>query len=561
MKKTFTLLSAAALAISASAAAGHPDHNRQILKSDAPTSVEIQGKTLRIENAPAAERKSPASKAGIVTPVITEAAGETVCYNKACGGFFNMWGNLYTYNEEALAAQIVYGEGNEVYFYDIISMEAMDAYVKGTIEGNKITLPLPQTVYWVESEGYGLNLSVVNYTVNWMAGSVTASADTETDSITFTVADDGSITMEDLGETKMLGLVWNDDGKWLGDGDTFQVYNPFGTRMNAVPESVKLDTYAFMQGDFASPVDVAIDGDRLYIKGLAYDKPECVLIAEYADGEATISQNQLLGVYNSRFLISKCAYENPDLDPEDEESPWFIFADEDAVFRMKVDVADKVITCPEPEMYIVYNYSGIDYVDGLTAISDFTLKYQDSFDGTPRNPYGLMYNEEYLASRGYSSFFFRIPNVSTEGEMMLPENVYYRIFVDGDLAEFQADPDLYEYSGIPVGEVWTEIPFSFINYDEFYSWDLTLREVGIYAEGFDTLGVQTLNKCDGKTIVSDIITLDLETGEVSAETGVGAISADGDATYYDLSGRRIDNPAKGVYIVRSADKAFKVVVR
>ena len=66
---------------------------------------------------------------------------------------------------------------------------------------------------------------------------------------------------------------------------------------------------------------------------------------------------------------------------------------------------------------------------------------------------------------------------------------------------------------------------------------------------------------DGQEQCSDILTYNVETREQSVVTGIGDIlSESAPAEYFDLNGRRLQQPAKGINIVRQADGSMKKVM-
>ncbi len=185
----------------------------------------------------------------------------------------------------------------------------------------------------------------------------------------------------------------------------------------------------------------------------------------------------------------------------------------------------------------------------LISFSNLELHYQASAAGTPANPDNLNYSDRYFSYYGYYSFRFDIP-VITENEVVLDTNcLYYRIFVDGDLIELtNEDYALGQYTSL------IDVPFSFDNGGDIYAWGRNNREVGIYTDGVTTVGVQSVYKYDGLTTVSDVVTLNVRTGEISTTVGVDSVSDERNnvikTEYFDINGMPITHPVKGIYIER-----------
>lgn len=74
-----------------------------------------------------------------------------------------------------------------------------------------------------------------------------------------------------------------------------------------------------------------------------------------------------------------------------------------------------------------------------------------------------------------------------------------------------------------------------------------------------TIGVQIISVVDGATYCSDVVTLDLENGDVTVGVeGVEAASDVMNVQYYDLNGRKVANPAKGIYVCKETMTDGKV---
>lgn len=75
----------------------------------------------------------------------------TKVYKKACAGYSPYYFWIMEYEEESLAAEIVFTSDNEVYFKDIISNAVADTYVKGTLAEGTITVPMGQCIFLVKN--------------------------------------------------------------------------------------------------------------------------------------------------------------------------------------------------------------------------------------------------------------------------------------------------------------------------------------------------------------------------------------------------------------------------
>ena len=160
-----------------------------------------------IKNGPA--KLAPAKTAA--SDIIFEADGEAKIYNKT----FDVNYMGFVMEAQSSSTTIVFGADNTVYFADPISLLPSGTYIKGTMDGNKITVAYPQCFYESEEEG------AYNYTLL----EPTEDIDPETDmpiaiihepgTITYTVSENGTITLDPLPENCALGIVV-DGSMYLG---------------------------------------------------------------------------------------------------------------------------------------------------------------------------------------------------------------------------------------------------------------------------------------------------------------------------------------------------------
>lgn len=174
------------------------------------------------------------------------------------------------------------------------------------------------------------------------------------------------------------------------------------------------------------------------------------------------------------------------------------------------------------------------------SVSPFILE-----PATPVKPEIIEYTE-YWDYYGFAVLDFRLPLISTEGNLLDKEHYFYNIIIDDEAMEFYPD----EYPSLT--EVITDIPYRFndeaggIGTSELYMLKGT-HEVVIYTAGYDTIGVQGLYTVDGVTNYTDIVYYgDSGVKEVMGNTGeVGSVE------FYDLTGRKVSDPSNGIFIKKT----------
>lgn len=466
-----------------------------------------------------------------VTEIITEAEGTLKPYLRASTGIFLQWGtNLVEYAEEGTSVEVVFGNDNDVYLKNIMSYGATGSYVKGTIEGDKITVTLPQTVIYDDFAEDYVNLVMLEPT-DVGDGRFTYGINKECTSYTYTIKEDGSFVMDDLGWMNGIGFAFASDDAWAGYLDFTQTFTPFNDELVEGPDNLPLQSWACTTPSMAFPVIVAMDETDFYVQGLCTYFPESWLKGRVEDDKVYIPNGQYLGVYADIYYIyamfGHTTSDGQRLDPKDTE---FVF---------KFDTEHKSLTPVDEKMQIFFNTSWdkVYYLDFL----DFpVLSSQESYAGVPADPYDLVYDISNRQYYGYSAFRFYIPAVSTEGAVLDTDDLYYNVFIDGELLEI--DKDIYN----DITENMTDIPYKFSNYLDVWDRGYGLHQIGIYPEEVHKLGVQSVYKYGDEVTKSNLIELTLQT------SGIDKVEAVKSATIelYDVMGRRVDNPNEGSILIR-----------
>ena len=522
MVNKFTLLTLGTILVAGSAIAGEKvSLNSPVVGKKA----DIQ--TLMQKHSENAALRGPKKESGI-NNVITEVPGTEKIYTKSAVGY----DQGAEYDESDMASAIVFGENNEVYIRDILTSMGANSYVKGVLNGDVITVSLPQTVYYSETYDYGVNVCMMQINSAQTNYEVT---DIESVELSYN-AETGVITLElDDPYEYILGAAYSDDDSWLGFGDIYQEYEPTDLVANGIPAGVEVEEWAYSDGYNAYNVGVAIDGDTLYIKGLSQSLPGGVIMAEINGNKANVSGGQVIGTYVYYLIYTMVA---------DYDGQSLTMVDNDYI--LDLDLENKTIVGSNGNTYLLYN-AGYEEPYYLDVFNEFAIIYQESYAGTPVNPFGLdVY--DYMSTYGSYDFSFFVPNVSTEGTMLQTDSFYYRIYVDGKL--FELDEKTY----MGVSGVISNIPYNFQNGFDIYSdQGDPNRVVALYFDTMTTLGVQSVYIYDGETTESAVVTLNLETGDITeGDAGVDTINVSDvmNVTYFDLNGRKVSNPDKGVYVVK-----------
>lgn len=526
---------------------------------------------------------SVSTKALAANDIITSPTGTEKLYTKKSCGTYRFIDDAFFY-EDTFNTKLVWGDNNSVYFYNILSLTETDTFVKGTMNDNKIIIDLPQTAYYDEEAGAYVELAIVQYNeyfdeLNRVAGEYIYCPDIT--QITFNVADNGELTMVIPGEQfdgvnlpdYGLGCVYSDTKEWTGYVDFEQVLTPTEGAINVIPTGTVMKQYSFIYDGHGINVEVGFNNDNMYIRGLNPNFPSGVIVASVEGNTATIKQNQIMGIYNDVLMYLKLVKANPDYNYEsDDANLEYFFAPDNAVYTLQISDDRSTIHSVNNEYDLCLNGSPTRLYY-LAVYVEINLNLQSSYAGIPKNPSDPYWYDEFNIG-GTGTFFFYVYDVSTDGSMLDPDCLYYRIYVDDKIMTFVQEENpggRYRYYYPQIFEPTTKIPYLFTNWQDIFMYtDTPRRMVELYNPDLTSVGVQAVYEYEGETTVSDILRYDISQGTytfIKDETGVGKVTIPPTTkSIYNLMGIKIDESAsptkinslpKGIYIINGE----KVYVR
>ena len=543
MRKSLLALGAACVALSSMAANPKQQFDPSPLHFDRNATVRPHGK-LHVGSAPSRKGKALA-KIGSPEDVIASAEGKKQEMTVSGSGYYVYWVYLIDYYNESSAGHVVYGDNDEVYLYNIIPYGATDTYIKGVRNGDKIEVSLPQTVKWFDfnDESYGYNLCLLELDPEESSEEEGNRYNvTDASSVSFTVADDGSISVDGLSEELILGYAYTDNNSWVGYGVYDLSLTPFNDRAVEVPTDIEVSknfwSYSCEGLGYGWPVSWAQGYDEVYFQGFSMEMPEAWIkgTVEYEGSEAVISiaANQYIGISNGFHVYTKAAIPMYD---EDYDEEYYEFLPDDYLYQMVWDLEENTICPKDPDVVLLLNLGKGELYE-LDEFSGFVLRHQDSFAGIPQNPCNLVFID-FMEQFDEYDFYFNVLGLSTEGNVLITENLSYIIYIDGEEWAFDA-------SDYKLKEDMVEIPWSFDS-DYIINHGGSMRQIAFFVEGISTIGVQSVYKYDGEETRSEIMTLNLE--GLSAD-GINADKKVAAVKYYDMTGREVAEAASGIVIKR-----------
>lgn len=474
---------------------------------------------------------APQTNAAVITDL--PAGAQSQEYTMKLWLFTTFQGTVFPIDENMLPTTLAF-DGSDVYWADPLTTNFPNAtsYLKGTLQGDKITFTLPQQIsqsLWV----YRMKRTTSNPPWEY-------AVDTESTAITMNIDPDGIIYMT---ESDSVGSVifgyGSSTGTWRSEGVYGTEFRPFTDKLVETPADLTPAGWTIRYDGNSREVTGGWSGNDFYVKGLCEGCPEGWLRGTLADGKVTFANEQYVGVHSSlgyRMWMRGAHIEdiiNPSLGYP---SPEYVFDD---AYVMEWDAEAERLTGVNS---ITFN-PGEYYKDwpALRGLHNLTMvPTREITDFTPATPRieTVSFYPNYDPADGWDCIDIDLSLLNVDGQQLDPAGIYYRILFDG--VPYVLSPDSFE--GVDVPMEW--IPFSFTSYD-LESIGGSRRSVSLYYDGGVTqFGVEEKYvAADGTEYISE--------RALWPEMGITDMVASGAASvvYTDLCGRRIDNPTNGVYIM------------
>lgn len=505
-----------------------------------------------------------------------EEASEELIKDRPVGTYNNKltWTSeaYFEYNNAAQTGQIaqrtceIVVNGTDFYLRNPISEFRTDTWLKGTIDENgNVTIPTPQLIY----EDTYLETTYQYYLSRMIPGeapndyTIVYVPDTEQTDLHF-IYKNGDFYQTD--DDVLLGLT-NSEGAWTYYGDKNIVVDKFDVEINA-PENIStMEMNPFVirydsQGKPGSGIfEMGIDGDIAWIHNITSLVDDCWIKGNIKDDKIIIKGNQYLGAnvpesigpsYHT-YLLTATSEERTS---SDGRLTWWIHTEVPEITFTKT--ADNTYTT---EGTIIINI-GNNGIDKITEMQNSSISPYQNVALAPAKPVILDY-KQYQESEYCGSVTFMLKPEAANGEYLNPNNIYYNIFLDTPDQPYALTQE--EYPLLPVKEI-VDIPYYFNDGTAIYRNNNTFTFV-FYPQGLTWIGIQAYYQDGDNVKKAEISWINLEDGSTqypeekpNAITEIDAESNEVIA-YFDLTGRKINNPEKGIYIAKTkSGKTFKVAL-
>lgn len=495
--------------------------------------------------------------------VITEApAGETVTMLGSSQTFYIYYEEVAMDETFGIAYEGVWTDNGEVYLKNPVSMLDWDTYIKGEVidEGIKFDFPQPlyRSVY--EDESFDLYVDVLEYTEvqspydpdDYYPTFIPAE---DTRSIIFTKEGDGSYMMD--GEY-MLGVTC--DGLWQGYGEMALNLLPFNATPTEIPQGIDYD-YSYILADELTgwdhtvlrPIGIGEKDGTTYITGLASGMPNAVIYGTFdkEKNTLTIPSDQFLGKYYNHYIFMMAGVGQTWYDENWGEEMYSFEIVEDPLilnYDPETNVFRPVISEGNDFSYVIFNFGNVETYPCEYYAIDRIYSQGEITDYAPIAPEVLFVNDIEAFDPDYSyAIEFNIFGDNKAGQILWDSNIYYNIFINGELYTFSSKeyPALAE-EGI---EELTDIPV-FLNVgDDIYS-EGNYHGVALKRKDIETIGVRALY-IDGEIRgESEIVTVNTlgETVSVGEIPSASKVKTE----MFDLNGRKVSvGAATGIFLKRT----------
>lgn len=510
-------------------------------------------------------KRAKAAKASAMTRseggVITEAPeGKIETMLGSSNTFYLYYDEVSMDETYGIAYEGVWTDNEEVYLKNPISMLDWDTYIKGKVTDEGLLFEFPQLLYAsTDEEGYfELYVDVLEYTEvespydpdDYYPTFVPAE---DTRSILFTKMEDGSYAMED---DYMLGVTF--EGLWQGYGEMYLNLLPFEATPTKIPEGIKYD-YSYVLADEFTGWDHTVlrqigigelDGVT-YISGLASGMPDAVIYGTFdkEKNTLTIPSDQFLGKYYNHYIFMMAGVGSSWYD-EDWGEEMYTFEIVEDPLVLNYDPATNefhpVIKEGFDYAYVIFNfgnvqtypceYYAIDRIYSQGKITDFAPIAPEILD---------IYDISFYDPEYSYAFEFNIYGDNKEGQILPDNNIYYNIFVNGELYTFTAEeyPTLLE-AGI---EKVTDIPVFLQAGDDIFC-SGNYHGIAFKRDDIETVGVRAVY-IDGEIRgESEIVTV-TNTGDPSI-VGQCNSSVTSNTDFFDIHGRKVSGSSQHGIIIK-----------
>lgn len=466
-------------------------------------------------------------------PIIVEAPEGKVRNMVRSGvAYYSFAGDVTMDEYFGMCGEIVECANGDVYVKEAISQAPItNSYIKGKREGSQVYFTLPQATMSLPNEDGGRDYFYVSlfqwsdkYSWYFRTGSREAEKyglpEIENEWV-LEVNEDGVYTYggNPQDEGVILGLYSDlsandaESGCWLSYGELASVWEDFTDTPVAAPVDIEFQPMAMHYEDGAYFVSMGFDGDDVYFKGLFRDLPQAVVKGRLDGDKIILEPGQYVGITTQFTGISYYSYlktARAERIWDTEYNLWETTLYPTESFTFNYDKENQTLTTAEENGTLVLNCGDVILYDAAYVMNPRLSCQEEGYSMNPAAPY----NVDFVRGLGLPHLEFDLPLTNVNGDVLDINNLYYRIYIDGEEFTFYND----EYPEVTESEM-TLVPY---NFDTSNTSEQNFMVYGknhtiyFYLEDVETYGVQLVY---------------VEEGEIKGESGIVTIAAEtGDAT-------------------------------
>ena len=473
------------------------------------------------------------------------------------GTLFRKWGSDAIKTESITASLSTVAEGSDGKVYISHAVGGTSAgYMVGTRDGDKVTVKFPQVLQCGDSYMAVMRLEpttieVPGYDEEDPVMSVPSYKIYEgPQEIVYTIEDGRYVQAPNTN----IGFV-QADGSWGGYGEYGQTFSPFNNELVVVPEdaerfnvAIRYDNDTDLKGEpyVYELMKGARKGSEVYIQGLSNQYPDSWVKGTVNGDRITFENGQFLGIggYSTEYFCT--GYDTPEFVPG--YNTWDHVYTVTTSLELAYDAQSGVISALGENDCMFVNGAQSVYSYGRVFKAMTFTPQPDNIDPTPIMP--LFKKGVNTWDNGMDPFLtFQLRPLNIYGQLLDTNNLSFEIEVEGAPYVFTSwdywmDEDMtiipWNFDG-PFIQVldngWTNIEFQ-----EPYLRQLKIKAVYRMGDELIYSLPQSPDKPEAQDPVSGVTVT--EVSEVSDSPVLAT-------EYYDLKGNRVDNPAKGFYILRN----------
>ena len=422
-------------------------------------------------------------------------------------------GNIFDVQK---ATQVAF-DGTDVYLQGL-SYFFPDAWVKGTLDTETGLVTFASGQYVGEAEYYGKEYMLGSNGGTDICDIVfkyDEAAQTLIQETTFIYDNDGKESIDSWG-------AWMNTSYYAGElvvVEPTEATDGLETELYTLTATNGSDEYSYQ-------MEIGFDGNAVYFKGFTEDTNNMWLKGTLSDDgkTVTIPANQYMGILQSIFYDYKLYMTAFDM------SGGFV----DIVMNYDAEAG----TFTTDQVMVINSNRFVQ--KPLQSFSNVVITKTPEATGNPADPKitSFVHNVDYPYLK------CEIPTVDVNGLPMRPDQLYYTIWFKKDGVEQQFTVLASEYES--VNEDMVEIPYTYEDYNDIYkgaSMFYLNPTTDDYASWSD-VGIQSIYYGVEGRKTSNVVWL---SGAVGIEDIIAAKDSRQGKTY-DLSGRRVTTPVRGLYI-------------